>query len=103
MEIPCSKQTEALVKILVKTGYVEKIEVKDKQINISLKYNGKIPAMEDVKRISKPGRKVYVDNQHLPRVLNGLGRAIISTPKGLMTDSQARKEKIGGEVICYIW
>ena len=103
MEIPCSKQKEALVKILVKTGYVEKIEVKDKQINISLKYNGKIPAMEDVKRISKPGRKVYVDNQHLPRVLNGLGRAIISTPKGLMTDSQARKEKIGGEVICYIW
>lgn len=108
--IPYSKLTMQIVKLLEKEGYVaSQKEVKDTRnekimrIRISLKYKDKAPAISEVKRISKPGLRVYKGSRELPRVLSGLGIAIISTPKGVMSDKQARKEKVGGEVMAYVW
>ncbi|MDO8498968.1 MAG: 30S ribosomal protein S8 [bacterium] len=107
---PYSKLSLAICQLLVKEGYLEKCEAKERQIKIFLKYEndktkttGKAPALTDVKRVSKPGRRVYQGNKLLPRVYNGLGIAIISTPKGVMSDKQARKEKVGGEVMAFVW
>jgi small subunit ribosomal protein S8 len=72
-------------------------------LNIVLKYKSGIPAINGLKRISKPGLRVYRPADKLPKVLNGLGTAVISTPKGLLTDKDARNQLIGGEVVCYIW
>ena len=72
-------------------------------IRITLKYSGRKPVISGIKRISKPGLRTYADKENLPRVLNGLGVAIISTSKGVMTDKQARKLGVGGEVLAYIW
>jgi len=111
--LPMSKFKYNLAKLLVEEGWLSKIDTvskaKDKsrnfdQLKIVLKYSksGK-PSISYLKKISRPGRRIYCDYQNLPRVLNGFGIAIISTSKGLKTDKQARKEKVGGEVLCEIY
>ncbi|MBI2595916.1 30S ribosomal protein S8 [Candidatus Daviesbacteria bacterium] len=105
-----SKLVLAVLKVLEKEGYIENFkEKKDEknkniiQILVGLKYDGKKPVLTDLKKISKPGLRVYKSSKKLPRVLNGLGVAIISTPKGVMTDRQARKVGLGGEILAYVW
>ena len=109
VDVPVSKMKLAIADILVDEGYVEKYDLVDngnfKDIRITLKYgkdkNDKIIA--GLKRISKPGLRVYAAKDELPKVLGGLGIAIISTNKGVMTDKEARDLKIGGEVLCYVY
>ncbi len=107
--MPASNTKKAIAKILQEEGYIKGFEVIDDglqgQIKITLKYvNGKsTPVIAGLRRISKPGLRVYARCDELPKVLGGLGVAIISTSKGLMTDRAARKENLGGEVLCYIW
>lgn len=107
--LPYSKLVLAICELLLQEGFIEsfkeaKIEGKNfNQITVVLKYLGKKPALTDVKRISKPGLRVYKPSKALPRVLNGFGLAIISTPKGVMSDKHARKERVGGEVLAYVW
>ncbi len=104
--VPWSKLLESLAKILVETGFLSKEKIVSegaKTLVLELKYAGKIPALTQVKRVSKPSLRVYARKDGLPRVLGGLGMAIISTPRGLMTNKKARKEGLGGEVICEVW
>lgn len=107
VEIPASNMKKDLAQILLDEGYIKGFYVTedDKQgkITIDLKYIGEQRVISGLKRISKPGRRIYVGAKEVPSVLNGLGTAIISTSKGIMTDKQARKEAVGGEVICYVW
>jgi small subunit ribosomal protein S8 len=109
VEIPASNTKKEMTKVLHDKGYIlgYKFIDDDKQgiIKIALKYNnyGKVPAIKHLERISKPGLRKYVDASNLPRVLNGLGVAILSTSKGIMTDKEARKGNIGGEVLCYVY
>lgn len=107
VEIPASNMKKDLAQILLDEGYIKGFNVTedDKQgiITIDLKYVNEQRVISGLKRISKPGRRVYVGAQDIPEVLNGLGTAIISTSKGVMTDKNARKETVGGEVICYVW
>lgn len=108
VEIPASNMKKAIAKILLEEGFINKYEVKEDQkqgiIKIDLKYGqGQEKIISGLKRISKPGLRVYVNKDEIPKVLGGLGVAVISTSRGVMTDAQARKENIGGEVICYIW
>lgn len=98
-----SKLIFKLLKLLQEEGYVQDVDKKGQEVVISLKYSDRKPALSDVKRISKPSLRVYKGVSELPTVLNGLGVAVISTPKGLMTDKQARKLKVGGEVLAFIW
>lgn len=98
-----SKLVLKLMKLLEKEGYVADVLDKDKEIIVNLKYNARIPAISDLKRVSKPSLRVYKGTKDLPAVLNGLGIAIISTPKGLMTNKEARKLKLGGEVLALVW
>ncbi len=98
-----SKLILEICKLLVSEGFLESCNQKKNEIEVTLKYNNRKPALEDVKRISKPGLRVYKGANYLPRVLNGLGIAIISTPKGVLTDKKARKEKVGGEVLAEVW
>ncbi|MEW6189814.1 MAG: 30S ribosomal protein S8 [Actinomycetota bacterium] len=108
VEMPASKVKIEIAEILKKEGYIKEYEVaKDNSHNvlrIKMRYgpNRERP-ITGIKRISKPGLRVYAKKDEIPRVLGGLGIAIISTPKGLMTDKQAKKEGVGGEVICYVW
>ena len=106
--IPASKTKNEIAQILLGEGYIAATELVDsgnfKSIKIVLKYgpnNEKV--IQGLKRISKPGLRVYAGSQDLPKVLNGLGIAIISTNKGIMTDKQARKENVGGEVLAFVW
>ena len=109
VEVPASKEKVAIAKILKEEGYilnykVEGEKVSEKKITITLKYgpnNEKV--ISGIKRISKPGLRVYAKSNAIPRVLNGLGIAIISTSQGVMTDREARKQHAGGEVIAYVW
>jgi small subunit ribosomal protein S8 len=107
VEIPGSKIKKEITKILEDKGYIlsHKFEDDDKQgiIKIALKYNQNVPAIKKIERISKPGLRKYCGAGDLPRVLNGLGIAIISTSKGLITDKEARTENIGGEIICHVY
>lgn len=98
-----SKLILKLAKLLEKEGYLSEVEQKSQEIIVTLKYRSRVPVLTDIKRVSKPSLRVYKGVKDLPRVLNGLGIAIISTPKGLMTDRQARKLKVGGEVLALIW
>ncbi|MCL5784268.1 MAG: 30S ribosomal protein S8 [Patescibacteria group bacterium] len=98
-----SKLSVAICNLLEKEGYIQGCEALGREIKVTLKYDNKQPALTDVKRVSKPGRRVYQGKKMLPRVLGGLGVAIISTPKGVMTDKQARKEGVGGEIMAYVW
>ena len=109
VNVPVSKMKLAIADILVNEGYIQKYELVQngnfQDICITLKYgadkNQKI--ITGLKRISKPGLRIYAGSENLPKVLGGLGIAIISTNKGVMTDKEARKQKIGGEVIAYVW
>lgn len=107
VSIPHSKVKEAIAKILEAEGYVESFEVEptvpQKTINVKLKYVGKIPAITEVRRMSKPGRRVYSTVKDIPKALGGYGVTIVSTSKGVITDSDARKMNVGGEVLCQIW
>jgi len=107
VEIPFSNLKYEIAKILVKNGFIEKAETKGKKtkkiIEVTLKYQDKIPAISGLKRISKPGQRIYLGSKKLPRVKQGYGIAVISTPKGLMTEKEARKNKLGGELVCEIW
>jgi small subunit ribosomal protein S8 len=98
---------ETLAGVLTKNGYVAGSEIKEvdglKVVSVTLKYEGKKPALTDLRRVSRPSLRIYANKTSLPRVLGGLGIAIISTPKGILTDKQARKLSVGGEVICEIW
>ncbi len=104
-----SKLILAILQVLKTEGYIQGFKVLDAknksflQLLVSLKYTGKKPVLSDMRRISKPGLRVYKGKKTLPKVLNGLGIAIISTPKGVMTDKQARKEGLGGEILAYVW
>ena len=105
--VPVSNMKQSIAKILLDEGYVKKIEnVKDGKINfikLTLKYNGNQPVIAGLKRISKPGLRVYAGKNELPKVLGGLGTAIISTNRGVLADREARKENVGGEVLAFIW
>ncbi|MCH6573892.1 MAG: 30S ribosomal protein S8 [Bacteroidetes bacterium] len=107
VEIPSSKMKAGLSEILKKNGYIYdyKIDEDSKQnvITVLLKYSDGAPAINGLKRISKPGLRIYKKSDELPRVLNGLGTAVISTSKGLLTEKEARRQDTGGEVVCYIW
>ena len=104
VSMPTSKMKVEIAKILDTEGFIEKYTVKDNTLTLTLKYaSNKERVITGLKRISKPGLRVYANVEELPRVLNGLGIAIISTPKGIMTDKLARKNNVGGEVIAYIW
>ncbi|ADQ06745.1 ribosomal protein S8 [Caldicellulosiruptor hydrothermalis 108] len=108
VDIPASKMKKAIAQILLEEGFIKDYEIiddgKNGIIRIRLKYGpNKERAITGLKRISKPGRRVYASKDELPRVLGGLGIAIISTSKGIMTDKKARKEGVGGEVLCYVW
>ena len=107
VEIPASNMKKDLAQILLDEGYIKGYNVTedDKQgvMTVDLKYVQEQRVISGIKRISKPGRRVYVKANEVPKVLNGLGVAIISTSKGIMTDKTARKESVGGEVICYVW
>lgn len=103
VSVKFSKLILNLIKVLKEQGYVEDVKQSKGEIKVFLKYNARKPAVSDIKRVSRPSLRVYKGVSNLPRVLNGLGIAIISTPKGLMTDTQARKQKVGGEVLALIW
>lgn len=104
--VPFSKIKLAIAEILVREGFLEKSEVtpdKKPQILITLKYQDREPAIHSLKRISKPGHRCYVKSTELSKVLNGFGLAILSTPKGVLNHMEAKKEKIGGELICEVY
>lgn len=107
VDVPSSKMKLAIANILLDEGYIAKYDLIDagvgKIIRISLKYDGTERIITGLKRISKPGLRVYAGADELPKVLGGLGIAIISTNKGIITDKEARKQKVGGEVLAYIW
>ena len=107
VDIPSSNMKKSIAQVLADEGYIAGYTVIDdgKQgvIRVTLKYNGKQQVLKGIKRVSKPGLRIYASREDLPRVMNGLGVAIISTSKGIMTDRQARKENVGGEVIAFGW
>jgi small subunit ribosomal protein S8 len=107
-EIPHSRIKEDIAHILKKEGYVTDVAIegklpKTKAIRIKLKYQGKKSVIEGLRRVSRPGLRRYVGATEIPRVLGGLGVAVVSTPEGVMTGTQARKKNLGGELLCYIW
>ena len=108
--MPSSKLKEALAKILVQEGYIAGFNVRDntdkpgKTLEIELKYSAeRARTISGIKRVSKPGLRVYSAADRLPRVLGGLGVAVLSTSQGLMTDKEARKRHVGGEILCFVW
>ncbi len=108
--MPSSKLKEALAKILVQEGYISGFSVSDngprpgKTLEIEMKYSAeRARTISGIKRVSKPGLRVYTAADRLPRVLGGLGVAVLSTSQGLMTDKEARKRHVGGEVLCFVW
>ena len=108
IEIPSSNFRKSILEILKKEGYIKDFFIEKKEKNkitlkISLKYYEGYPVIKEIKRISKPGRRVYSRATSIPRVMNGLGLAILSTPKGVMSDTEARKHNVGGELICRIF
>lgn len=106
IELPHSRLKESIAKILKTEGYITDVAVDGKtikKIKIRLKYNGKKNVIEGLKRVSKPGLRKYVGATEIPRVRGGLGVAVLSTPEGIMTDTQARKKNLGGELLCYVW
>jgi len=104
---PASRITKSILEILKKTEYIDNFKlIEDKKqgiLRVYLKYLSGEPAIINLRRISKPGLRIYVKQDKIPRVLRGRGIAVISTSKGILTDNEARQEKLGGEVICYVW
>ena len=110
VEAPASNLKKEVARILFEKGYILSYKIVEGEgvqgvLKIALKYNSKskMPAIKEIQRVSRPGLRQYTGFDEMPRVLNGLGIAIISTSKGLMTDKEAKKEKIGGEVLCYVY
>jgi small subunit ribosomal protein S8 len=111
VEIPASKLKVEIARILKEEGYIEDYALGDQQpfalISIKLKYFGarrqRTPVISHLERVSKPGRRVYRGRKELPLIQSGMGIAIVTTPKGVMTAAQARRERTGGEVLCYVW
>tara|TARA_B100001029_G_scaffold167943_1_gene161567 strand:+ start:1223 stop:1621 length:399 start_codon:yes stop_codon:yes gene_type:complete len=108
IDIPSSNFRKNILKILKEEGYIkdyyiEKSENNKIKLKINLKYYEGDPVIKEIKRISKPGRRVYSRANSIPRVMNGLGLAILSTPQGVMTDAEAKKKNIGGEIICKVF
>ena len=108
VDIPASNMKKAIMQILVDEGYVKSFTViedgKQGMIRATLKYGeGKTPVITGLRRVSKPGLRIYSSVEDMPKVLKGLGIAIVSTSKGVMTDGQARKENVGGEILAFIW
>src|SRR3989338_1602435 len=106
--VPLSKMVIAVLEILKSEEYIENFKEQaalgaQKTIKIYLKYTGGEPTIQGIRRISRPGLRVYAGYTKMPRVLRGFGRAIVSTSSGLMTDRQAREKKLGGEILCYVW
>ena len=107
VDVPASNMKKAIAQILLDEGYIKNYQIVDDGtqgvIHITLKYNGKDKVITGLRRVSKPGLRVYVGADELPRVLRGLGIAIISTSKGVMTDKKAREAHVGGEVLAFVW
>ena len=108
VKIPASNMKKAIAQILLDEGYIKGYQVvedgKQGMIHITLKYGAnKTPVITGLRRVSKPGLRIYTNVEEMPKVLKGLGIAILSTNKGIMTDKQARKENVGGEVLAFIW
>ena len=108
VNIPASNMKKAIAKILMDEGYIKNYQIiddsKQGEIKITLKYTeGKTPVISGLRRVSKPGLRVYSNSEDMPRVLKGLGIAIVSTSKGVMTDKSARAQKVGGEVLAFVW
>jgi small subunit ribosomal protein S8 len=106
VELPHSRMKESVAKILKSEGYVAEVAVEGnaiKKLKIRLKYQGKKNVIEGLKRVSRPGLRRYVGTTEIPRVLNGMGVSIVSTPEGVMTGAQAKKKNLGGELLCYVW
>jgi len=108
-QVPATKLTQSIAKVLQEEGFITDFETSGEgwssKLVISLKYKGKNrqPIITTLKRVSRPGLRVYSNRKDLPRVLGGIGIAIISTSSGIMTDRQARQQNVGGEVLCYVW
>ncbi len=109
VNIPNSKFRAKILDVLKKEGYIANCKIlsesKNKRefLSVGLKYSNGLPVIKEIKRISKPGRRVYSRANSIPRVMNGLGLAILSTPKGVMSDTEARKQNLGGEIICRVF
>jgi len=107
VDIPASNMKKAIADILVKEGFVKGYQIvedgKQGIIRVALKYNGKEKVIKGLRRVSKPGLRIYASCEDMPRVMSGLGVAIVSTSKGIMTDKEARKNNIGGEVLAFVW
>ena len=107
VDVPASNVKKAIAEILLEEGYIKNYQIiedgKQDIIRIALKYNGKEKAISGLKRVSTPGLRIYKSKEELPKVLRGLGIAIVSTSKGIMTDKKARKENVGGEVMAFVW
>ena len=109
VDIPASNMKKAIAQILVDEGYVKNYQViedgKQGIIRVTLKYQGasKSPVLLGLRRVSKPGLRIYSSSEDMPKVLKGIGTAIVSTSKGVMTDKKARKEHVGGEVLAFVW
>ena len=109
VDIPASNMKKAIAQILVDEGYVKNFQIiedgKQGIIRVALKYQGasKTPVLMGLRRVSKPGLRIYSSSEDMPKVMKGIGTAIVSTSKGVMTDKQARKEHVGGEVLAFIW
>ncbi len=107
VDVPASKMKKAIAEILLEEGYIKNYQViedgKQGVIRIALKYVGKEKVISGLQRVSKPGLRIYKNTEELPKVLKGLGIAIISTSKGIMTDKKARQENVGGEVLAFVW
>jgi small subunit ribosomal protein S8 len=108
-EIPATKMTRSIAKVLQSEGFIAEVsesgEGIEKKLVLTLKYKGKNrqPIITALQRVSKPGLRVYSNHQDLPKVLGGIGIAVISTSSGIMTDREARKQGVGGEILCYVW
>jgi small subunit ribosomal protein S8 len=106
VNIPSTKMTRSLAQILQSEGFIESVDQTDpNQLALRLKYKGKkrIPYITTLKRISKPGMRVYINHTDIPKILGGIGIAVLSTSQGIMSDRTARQKGLGGEVLCYIW
>ncbi len=108
VDVPASKFKQAVLEVLAREGFIRSFKLVDhgqgkKDIAIELKYDQGVPVIETVKRISKPGRRVYTGMAAMPRFYNGLGLTIVSTPRGVMADHEAREQNVGGEILCQVF
>ena len=108
VDVPSSKIKRDIAKVLKEEGFIKNFKVvtdedRHELIRIFLKYDVNRKGLIHIKRVSKPGRRVYIGSRHIPSVMSGLGLSILSTPKGILTDQSARKANVGGEVLCYVW